>query len=199
LKRCTKRLLAEHSSEVVKVTAASQVRSFLDDADAIYSQSWQAKTYGEVRKNGEADVARMEYIAAHGWLRSYLLTSTAGPLAFQFGYQYGETYYACDFAFDRKWSHLGPGAALMYLMLEDLHRERPPRVIDLGAGDSPQKRTFRGTPRSVGDYYVVPRNRWRYVVAAQRCLSDVEAGVRNVLVRTGSDRAVRRLLKRKSY
>ena len=197
LKRRTKKLLADHSAALVKITAADQARSFLDSADSVFSDSWQAMTYGPVRKNSQREVARMEYVANQGWLRCYLLTSDVGPLAFQFGYQYGDTYYACDFAFAQKWSHLGPGAVLMYLMLQNLHQECQPRVVDLGPGDSPQKRTFRASHHNVGDYYVVPRNRLRFLVSAQRCLSEVEAGVRAVLVRAGVDNAVRRFLKHK--
>jgi hypothetical protein len=198
LKRRARKLLTDHAAELVKVTSADQVQMFLDSADAIYSDSWQAKTYGPVQKNNDMEIAKLKHIADLGWLRSYLLTSNVGPLAFQLGYQYGDTFYACDFAFAQKWSNLGPGSALMYFMLEDLYQERPPRVIDLGAGDSPQKRTFRGSPYNIGDYYVVPQSRWRYVIRAQWLLSEIERITRAALVRTGFDGAVRRFLKHKT-
>jgi hypothetical protein len=198
LKRRIKKLISSHSAVLVKVTEAADVRGFLDHADAIFSDSWQAKTYGPVKKNSAADVARLEHMARHGWLRSYLLMSEMGPLAFQIGYHYGDTFYACDFAFAQKWAHLGSGASLMYLMLEELYEHGPPRVVDLGAGDSPQKRTFRSSPRKVGDYYVVSRNRWRLVIAAQRWLSSVEASARSALVRLRLDGRIRRFLKHKT-
>jgi hypothetical protein len=198
LKRRTKKLVADHGASLTVVTEPGQVRAFLDDADAIYRDSWQAKTYGHVVKNSAAQVTRLEQIARCGWLRSYLLKGDSGPLAFQVGYHYEDVFYARDYAFAQKWSSLGPGAVLMYLMLEHVHHERAPRTVDLGPGDSPQKHTFRGVPRPVGDFYLVPRNRMRPIMFLQRRLSQVEAGVRAVLVRTGCDNAVRRFLKHKT-
>jgi hypothetical protein len=197
-KRSARILATDHGATLVKITSADQVRSFLKQVDEIYCDSWQSKTYGHWKRDSEEEIAQFENIARHGWLRSYLLTSNQGPMAFLIGYFYNDTYYVPAWAFAQRWASLGPGAVLVYLTIEDLYNDTPPKLVDLGYGESAIKRSFRGLPHDVGDYYVVPRNRWRYLIAAQRCLSDVEAGVRNVLVRTGSDRAVRRLLKRKS-
>jgi hypothetical protein len=197
LKRRVKKLTTEHSATLIKVTQADQVRSFLEGAHTVSIDSWQAKTYGTLIRPTEAEITRLEHIARQGWLRCYLLAGAAGPLAYQFGYHYGDTYYACDFAFARKWSALGPGASLMYLMLEDLYRHDSPQVIDLGPGDSPQKHTFRGSPRIVRDYYVVPHARWRYLIYVQRRLAEVERAARSVLAHVGLDNAVRRVLKHK--
>lgn len=197
LKRRAKKLVVDHSARLTKVTSADQVRAFLESANAIYQDSWQSKTYGTAKRDRPEEIERLEHIARHGWLCCYLLDSDLGPLAFQIGYLYQDTFYACDFAFARKWSASGPGAVLMYWMLEDLYRDCCPRVVDLGAGDSPQKRTFRGLAFDVGDYWVIPQNRWRHVFVVQRCLSEIEATARLLLVRTGMDNAVRRLLKHK--
>jgi len=197
LKRRTKKLLAEHGAKLIKVDAAEQIPAFLAAADAVYQDAWQSKTYGGAKRDRPAEIERLQQIARHGWLQCYLLESDLGPLAFQFGYRYRDTFYACDFAFARQWAALGPGGVLMYLMLEDLYAESRPRFVHLGAGDSPQKHTFRGVPRDVADYWVIPRNRWRLVVSTQRGLSGVESAIRALLVRTGLDNAIRRLLKHK--
>jgi CelD/BcsL family acetyltransferase involved in cellulose biosynthesis len=197
LKRRSKKLLTERAATLVKVTSADQVRPFLRDVNTVFRDSWQAKTYGHSDRDSEAEIARLEHIAKSGWLCCYLLASDAGPVAFQFGYRYGETFYACDFAYAQQWSTYGPGGVLMYLMLEDLYRANPPRVVDLMAGDSPQKQTFRGQPYDVGDFYVVPRNRWRYMIAVQRGLNEIEAFVRGIIVRLRLDKALRRVLKHK--
>jgi len=197
LKRRIKKLASEQSAGLAKVTSADQVRPFLDDVETIYRGSWQSRTYGHATRNSDAEVARLEHIARQGWLRSYLLTGPSGPMAFQVGYQYGNTFYACDFAFAHQWASYGPGAALMYLMLEDLYRDQPPQVIDLRAGNSPQKETFRGVPHRVGDIYAAHRHRWRCLVELQRGLSEVEGVARGVLTRLRLDKAVRRVLKHK--
>ncbi len=157
LKRRAKKLLAEHGAALVKVTSHNQAQQFLDAVEEIYRDSWQAKTYGHIKKNTDEAVARLKHVARQGWLRSYLLIGEKGPLAFQLGYLYRDTFYACDFAYAQRWCGLGPGAVLMYLMLEELYRDLSPRYLDLGAGDSPQKRSFRASPHEVADYYVIPR------------------------------------------
>lgn len=197
LKRRTKKLQTIHAARLKKVTAPDEVPEFLQSVTAIYSDAWQSKTYGQVQRDRPAEIQRLQSIAQEGWLRSYLLESDEGPLAFQIGYQYRDTFYACDFAFARKWAELGPGAVLMYLMLEDLFNELRPQVVDLGAGDSPQKHTFRGAAFDVGDYWVMPPNRWRHVARAQRYLTRIESNCRSLLTRTNLDKAVRRLLKHK--
>jgi CelD/BcsL family acetyltransferase involved in cellulose biosynthesis len=198
LKRRTKRLQADHSAKLVKITSAEEISAFLDNVNTVFGDSWQARTFGAVQRNTAAEKCRLEYIAGRGWLRSYLLTSDLGPLAFQYGYRYGDAYYACDFAYSLQCSELGPGAVLMYLMLEDLYREERPRVVDLGVGKSPQKWTFRATPHEVGNYLLLRRNRWRHVASVQRVLSEIEGLVRTVLTRIRLDRPVRRFLKHKT-
>lgn len=198
LKRRTKKLTTGHAARLRKVTAPGEVREFLQSVAKIYRDTWQAKTYGQIERDRPAEIERLESIAREGWLRSYLLETDDGPLAFQIGYQYGNAFYACDFAFARKWSDLGPGAVLMYLMMEDLFNDRRPQIVDLGAGDSPQKHTFRGSAFDVGDYWVLPPNRWRYAARTQRCLTIAESSVRSLLVRTKLDVAIRRMLKHKT-
>ena len=196
-KRDTKKLLADHGATLVRITTADQVPSFLNDVDAIYRDSWQAKTYGYWKRNSDEEIARFKHIASRGWLRSYVLVAHGVPMAFLIGHLYRSSFYIPAWAFAQKWSHLGPGAVLVYLTIEDIYKDTPPGMVDLGYGDSAIKRSFRGSPHDVGDYYVTPGNRWHHLVAAQRGLSEIETVARNALIRTGLDNAVRRLLKHK--
>jgi len=198
LKRRTKKLVSGHGATLIKVTSSDQVPQFLNAADEIYCDSWQAKTYGPIKRNGAEEIARLQHIARHGWLRCYLLVGDKGPLAFQIGFHYSDTFHACDFAYAQQWSDFGPGAVLMYLTLQNLFQEDTPRVVDLRPGDSPQKRTFRTSPFEVADYYVIPRSRWRRVIAAQRALNNIEAVTRATIVKMGMDNAIRRFLKHKA-
>jgi hypothetical protein len=197
LKRRAKKLIACHGAEMVRITSADQVPTFLNAVDEVYRDSWQAKRLGPNKFNNASELARFRHVAQHGWLRSYLLLGDRGPLAFQVAYQYGDALHACDFAFAQQWSKYGPGAVLMYLMLEDLYQDVSPRVVDLREGASGQKRSFRAVPHAVADCYVIRRNSWRHVIAAQRGLSEIEAVGRTVIMMTGLDNAVRRYLKPK--
>jgi hypothetical protein len=196
-KRSTRILFAEHGAELTRISTAEQVRSFLSAVDNIYRDSWQSKTYGHWQRDSEVEIARFVEIARLGWLRSYLLTCKEGPLAFLIGYLYRDVYYIPAWAFAQRWSNLGAGAVLVYLTIEDLYKDTPPKTIDLGYGESAIKRSFRGEPYDVCDYYVSASSRWRALVTAQRRLSGVELAVRATLVRSGFDGAVRRVLKHK--
>jgi hypothetical protein len=197
LRARARKLMSQHSGELIKVSSAEKVRDFANAVDEIFCDSWQAKTYGPIRRNTDAEIARLEWIARAGWLRSYLLLCDHRPIAFQVGYQYGDTFYACDFAYAQAWAQWGPGATLMYLMIEDLFLEKKPSIVDLGYGDSPQKRTFRGSAHDVGDAFILRRNAWRYAVSAQRLLDGIERFTRATLVKARLDAAVRRVLKHK--
>jgi CelD/BcsL family acetyltransferase involved in cellulose biosynthesis len=198
LRRRAKKLTTEHGARLKKFTNPDGVREFLESVEAVFQDAWQARTYGQLQRDCPSEIERLKSIAKEGWLRCYLLESDSGPMAFQIGYQYRDIFYACDFAFARKWADMGPGAVLMYLMMEDLFNDSRPQVVDLGAGDSPQKHTFRGSPFDVGDYWIIPQNRWRFVALAQRSLTKVESSVRSLLVRTKMDAAIRRMLKHKN-
>jgi hypothetical protein len=93
LRRRAKKLCSEQSATLVRITSAEQVPSFLEDVNTVFSDSWQAKAHGTSNMGDTSQVDRLKHIADQGWLRSYLLTSNVGPLAFQIGYQYGDTYY----------------------------------------------------------------------------------------------------------
>lgn len=197
LRRNTRKLLNEHRGSLLKVTEPDQVRPFLAKLDEVYCDSWQARTFGFHPRNTEAQAARMERIAERGWLRCYLLQIGDTPISFQVGYLYDRVYYARDFAFGRTHAGLSPGSVLMNLFVEDLLRGDDLGLIDLGYGDMPHKKSFRGVPRDVASAYLSRSAYWRRVLGVQACLSCFEDATRSMLTRIGLDRAVRRVLKHK--
>ena len=184
-------------NSLVKVTSQDDVPAFLNAVDDVFRDTWQAKTYGFYSRCTKSEIGRLQAVATHGWLRSYLLVADDEPIAFQIGYQYQETFYACEFGFKRAWAEKGPGAVLMFAMFEDLFLENSPLVIDLGDGDSPQKRTFRGACKTVGTAQFGCSQTWRCLLAMQRAIDCVESPVRRALTAAHLDDVVRRILKRK--
>jgi hypothetical protein len=86
---------------------------------------------------------------------------------------------------------------MTFLYLEDMYRHDPPRIMDLGVGNGPQKRRLANVEFPAAAAYLAPPNRWRRLVALQRGIFAVDRGVRRGLSAVGLDRAVRKLVKRK--
>ena len=76
--------------EVRRISRPDEVAAFLDDVNRVYATTWQARTYGARVRNGQEEIARLEAIAALGYLRSYVLADEARAIAFVLGYQYPE-------------------------------------------------------------------------------------------------------------
>lgn len=183
--------------ELVRVTAPDQVRGFLDAVDRIYPRTWQAATFGARPRNGAADIALLEGIAGGGWLRAYLLVGGGEPLAFVVGYQYDGVYHFDEPGYDARWSALAPGTVLNHLMIADLFRWTPPRVLDFGVGDNQYKRVFGNQESEVCSMHLARSLGWRAILWLQRDLDAIEDGIRSVLKRCGLDEYARRFIRKR--
>jgi hypothetical protein len=181
---------------IERITSPSQVRGFADDVDRVYNASWQARTYGQRRRNAESDVTRLEAIAALGYLRSYVLRLDGEPVAFVLGYQYRGRYAYEETGYDPKFSTSSPGSVLTHGLIQDLFADNPPRELDFGFGDGAYKRTFGTGSVDVCSMYLTRRFRWRAVLAGQRMVNRCYEAAHRSVTRLGIDATVRRLLKR---
>lgn len=183
---------------VERVNAPGQIRTFVDDLDRVYNASWQARTYGQRRRNADADVASLETSAALGYLRSYVLKQDGIPIAFILGHQYRGHYAYEETAYDSTYSSSSPGSVLTYAAIEDLFRADSPRKLDFGFGDGAYKRTFGTGATDVCSVYIVQGMRWRAIFAVQQLLNVAYEIGHATVTRFGIDAIVRRRLKRTS-
>jgi CelD/BcsL family acetyltransferase involved in cellulose biosynthesis len=152
--RSSKKLAEMGSGRVgiERIDREEMVGEFLRAASSIAARSWQRTLLGcEVGSN----VPRFDVLtqfAREGCLRSYLLKCGGEPAAYCIGFQSNEVFYYYEIAHDPKWAPGSPGALLLYMLLEDLFAERPPKVVYFGPGTSEYKRWFsnaQGTERNV--------------------------------------------------
>ena len=181
---------------IERITSPVQVRAFADDVDRVYNASWQARTYGRRRRNADADVARLETIAALGYLRSYLLRQDGEPVAFVLGYQYRGRYAYEETGYDPKFSTYSPGSVLTHGLIQDLFATDSPHELDFGFGDGTYKRTFGTGSVDVCNMYLAQRLRWRAILATQQLINRFYEKAHRWIIRLGIDTTVRRLLKR---
>jgi CelD/BcsL family acetyltransferase involved in cellulose biosynthesis len=74
-------------------------------------------------------------MAERGFLRSYVLTCGDEPISVIKGLQYGRTYSILETLYRKDYASLSPGAAILYMVVEDLLKHRPAQLIDFGFGE----------------------------------------------------------------
>jgi CelD/BcsL family acetyltransferase involved in cellulose biosynthesis len=186
--------------KLVRISATEQIDTFLSTLDEICSNTWQSQVYGRRTRNTERERRFFASLVELGWLRSYLLFGKEQSLAFQFGIRYRGRYDFLETGYDAKWSHLGPGTVLEYLVLEDLLSSDRPELGDFGFGDAEYKRILANSTHLEFER-VYLRRRWSVkptlAFGAQRLMDASENGIRKFLKVTRSDRIVRRMLRRR--
>jgi CelD/BcsL family acetyltransferase involved in cellulose biosynthesis len=192
----SRRFFRDPSARMEKCSRPTDVARLLQCVDKVYAQSWQAKAFGNARKDAVDYRRFLEQTAVEGWLRSYVLFHGEEPVAYQIGYQYNRMYYLQECAYSQQIAALSPGSVLTFSIMKDLHADGAVDVWDFGFGDLPYKRSLHGVQHEAATVYLIPPNRWRRILGLQIALNSAYDRVRNGLIRVGMDRLVRKLVKR---
>jgi CelD/BcsL family acetyltransferase involved in cellulose biosynthesis len=136
--------------ELVCFRSPEEAKVFFDEASAVRRRSWQHAVVGGLGNEALANLDAVSDLARRGLFRSYVLRSRGEPCAFALGYQYRDAYYYAVAGYDGRFARHSPGAALLYLLLEDVFTRDRPRVVTLGLGDEEYKRKFGTTERAAG-------------------------------------------------
>jgi CelD/BcsL family acetyltransferase involved in cellulose biosynthesis len=184
--------------DVVKVSRPDQVEFFLEHVDTVFRRSWQAATFGYTPRASPETVARLTDFAVRGWLRSYLLMTQAGPIAYGVGFQYQGTFYWDETAYAQECSGLAPGSVLTHRVIADLFLHDTPELLDFGAGDGEYKRTFGNEQIETCSVHLVKTLAAAGVTNLQLAMNRSESCVRKLLVQLRLTEYVRRLLKRRN-
>ncbi len=135
-----------------------------------------------------------QLLAEHGALRSYVLDTPDGPIAFLRGIQTGDCYVHDEIGFDSDHAKLSPGTILLYHALEDLTADRCPRRLDFGLGDAEYKRHFGNQETQSGPVVAVARRmRPRAALMVEQLRRTADHRARELLRRTGLYERMRRL------
>jgi CelD/BcsL family acetyltransferase involved in cellulose biosynthesis len=137
LRRQLKRF-REHSGgrlDCVRIEHEDDVPGFLEAGAALTLQSRVYRNTGwQVLTSSPEMVRQYVRFARQGVLRSYLLRCGDEYCAFVRGYQYGGTFYYSFIGFDERYAAFSPGTSLLFLLLEDLCRHRPPKRVNFYNG-----------------------------------------------------------------
>jgi CelD/BcsL family acetyltransferase involved in cellulose biosynthesis len=185
----------EHRVEVV--TRVDQVDELLRASSAVAEQSWQGQRLSMGVPTGRRGHTRYATMAELGALRSYVLYHEEQPVAFIFGYQWRDEYHYVRPGYDRRFADQGPGAVLLFRLIEDLIAHRTPAVLDFGYGHADYKERLATEHVMTGPITLNANNlRTRTALTLGRMRDVADGGVRRVLRRAGVYEKVRRAYRR---
>jgi hypothetical protein len=84
----------------------SDVRPFLDVLNILFPKTWQAKAYGNRKRNSLREINYFNDLARASVLRAYMLLDGSRAVAFLIGFQYAGTYYYEEIGYDPEYAHL---------------------------------------------------------------------------------------------
>jgi len=128
--------------ELARIEWADEVPRFLDEAGEVEAHSWQYQALGSTVNPSQEQCDKLTRLADQGILRCYVLRCGSKPCAMVRGFQYAGVYYYSWCGFDQRLADLSPGTVLLYLLIEDLCRHRPPERLTFLWGDDRYKRLF---------------------------------------------------------
>lgn len=137
-------------------------------------------------------------IAVRGWLRSYLLMTNSGPIAYGLGFQYQGTRYWDETAYAQECARFSPGSILTHRVIADLFLHDTPELLDFGQGDGGYKRTFGNDRIETCSAHLVKTALAAGVTNLQLAMNRSEARVRQVLGQLRLTEYARRILKRRN-
>lgn len=141
---------------LVRYTEPEHVGELAAALAQVSRKTYQYHLLGLGLEDTPEQVAYLQKMAVHGWLKAYVLQIDDKPVAFQLGYHDRYTYYAHHVGYDPAISKLQPGIYLHTEVMADLLADGICR-FDFLAGDSLYKQRMSNTSREERHYYLIPR------------------------------------------
>jgi len=159
LRRSVRRFkeFADGRLELSRCTTQQDVESFLRGAVEVSRQTWQHRVLGTRIRDDPHEIEVFKDLASRGLLRCYLLNVGDKPCAFVVGYQHYGVFCYDEVGFDEGLAQYSPGKVLLFLIVEDLHAENRPDVLNFGVGDATYKRRFGTSVSSDASCLLLPR------------------------------------------
>jgi CelD/BcsL family acetyltransferase involved in cellulose biosynthesis len=108
-----------------------------------------------------------DLLSHSGWLKISQLEIDGRPVAWNYGFRFGGSWFWYLPTFQMEYEHVSPGSCLLRLMVEEGARDASVRWLDLGLGDEPYKERFANNTR--GTRYVhLSRSFPRHVASVAR-------------------------------
>ncbi|HZW33735.1 MAG TPA: GNAT family N-acetyltransferase [Isosphaeraceae bacterium] len=160
------RLLQERTGNRLAMRRYDSVAS-VEELVASYealSQNRHEEAEGEepllVLKSPGGVACLLRRLARGGLLRAYVLEDGERPISCLLAAQFGGTFVLRRTLHDPAYNALSPGVALMHMAIEDLIKERPARVVNLGYGSREHDAHATHIAWDFVSYWLIPKT-WR--------------------------------------
>ncbi len=175
-KRALKKLTTLGSVKVIHLTEPEQIGVSLESIVSAQISRFLAsdRVSPLVGPERRTFLRQLSNLLSHsGWLKISQLEIDGRPVAWNYGFRFGGSWFWYLPTFQMEYEHVSPGSCLLRLMVEESARDASVRWLDLGLGDEPYKERFANDVRQT-----------RYVHLSRGFQKHVGAVVRQMLSRT---------------
>ncbi len=169
-KRALKRITNLGSVKVIHVTEPEQIGASVESIVSAQISRFLASDrvsplVGPDRRRFLQHLS--ELLSQSGWLKISQLEIDGHPVAWNYGFQFGGSWFWYLPTFEMKYEHVSPGSCLLRLLVEEGARDTSLKWLDLGLGDEPYKERFANNSRQTR-YIRLSRGLPRHVASVAR-------------------------------
>jgi CelD/BcsL family acetyltransferase involved in cellulose biosynthesis len=149
-KRALKKLSTLGSVKVIHLTEPEQIGESLESIVSAQISRFLASNRVSplVGPERRTFLRQLSDLLSHtGWLKISQLEIDGRPVAWNYGFRFGGSWFWYLPTFQMEYEHVSPGSCLLRLMVEEGARDASLRWLDLGLGDEPYKERFANNTR----------------------------------------------------
>jgi hypothetical protein len=194
LRRKIKKLERAYPNQIriVMYNREDELEEGLSVASKISQRTYQYVLGAGLLDNSQTR-SMMATAARHGWLRLHILFINDKPCAFQWGLQYGKTYFLGQLGLDPAWRQLNAGTVLFVRVLEELCRNPSVELFDFGFGDAQYKHSYGNKQWAEASVYMfAPRSYPILVNSLNSLMTGLSLGMSSLARKIGFERWVKR-------
>ena len=169
-KRALKKLSTLGSVKVIHLTEPEQIGVSLESIVSAQISRFLASNRVSplVGPERRTFLRQLSDLLSHsGWLKISQLEIDGRPVAWNYGFRFGGSWFWYLPTFQMEYEHVSPGSCLLRLMVEEGARDASLRWLDLGLGDEPYKERFANNTRETR-YVQLSRGFQRHVASLAR-------------------------------
>jgi CelD/BcsL family acetyltransferase involved in cellulose biosynthesis len=169
-KRALKKLSTLGSVKVIHLTEPEQIGESLESIVSAQISRFLASNRVSplVGPERRTFLRQLSDLLSHsGWLKISQLEIDGRPVAWNYGFRFGGSWFWYLPTFQMEYEHVSPGSCLLRLMVEEGAKDASLQWLDLGLGDEPYKERFANNSRETR-YVHLSRGFQRHVASLAR-------------------------------
>ena len=149
-KRALKKLTTLGAVKVIHLTEPEQIGASLESIVSAQISRFLASNRVSplVGRERRTFLRQLSDLLSHsGWLKISQLEIDGRPVAWNYGFRFGGSWFWYLPTFQMEYEHVSPGSCLLRLLVEEGARDASLQWLDLGLGDEPYKERFANNSR----------------------------------------------------